>query len=126
MTQRRKWTEEEDQALKHAVEQYEPSWGSVAELYNELLPIKPRTRKQCRERWSEQLDPSLNLEQFTDAERQILFQLHQEHGNCWTDIAEQMPGRSANCIKNEFYSRLSKESANSIAASLQIKDFNGL
>lgn len=36
----------------------------------------------------------------------MLFKLHQQHGNKWARISDELTGRSDNCIKNYFYSTL--------------------
>lgn len=48
------WTKEEDDLLKEVVGNGFRNWGEVA------LKIEGRTAKQCRERWSCNLDPSIN------------------------------------------------------------------
>jgi hypothetical protein len=44
--------------------------------------------------------------EWTPQEEEMLFALHEEVGNKWSLIAHQLPGRSDNCVKNHFYSRL--------------------
>lgn len=37
-----------------------------------------------------------------------MFDLHNEVGNKWAIIGSKLNGRSDNCVKNHFYSRLRK------------------
>ncbi|ELU41752.1 myb-like DNA-binding domain-containing protein [Rhizoctonia solani AG-1 IA] len=48
-----KWTKEEDQALRKGVASFGRMWTKVQEY------VQGRTDAQCRERWSNMLDPSL-------------------------------------------------------------------
>ena len=68
--------------------------------------ITGRTGKQCRERWHNQLDPSIKNTEWTSEEEQILFDSHNKHGNRWATIAKALEGRTDNCVKNHFYSTL--------------------
>lgn len=67
-----------------------------------------RTGKQCRERWHNKLNPDINGDEWDPAEEQLLFHYHDLHGNKWARIAQYLPRRSDNCIKNHFYSTLRK------------------
>ncbi|KAJ6249446.1 transcription repressor myb5 [Anaeramoeba flamelloides] len=98
-----KWTDEEDTLLlKYVKEIGESKWSIVAQK------IPQRTSKQCRERWKNQLDPSLNHGPWTKEEDEILIQKHKELGNKWSQIKRLLPGRSDNMIKNRWNSTLRK------------------
>jgi len=95
------WTKEEDDALTELVKTYgTKSWIQIANN------LPGRRSKQCRERWTNVIDPSLNYTPWTEEEEQILIQLQQESGNRWAAFEEKLPGRSANSIKNYWYSAL--------------------
>jgi hypothetical protein len=53
----------------------------------------PSPHWQCRERWLNHLDPSINKGEWTEEEDQILLKAQAQWGNSWTKIAELLPGR---------------------------------
>lgn len=73
-------------------------WGKVAEK------MPGRTAKQCRERWSNYLDPGLLKTPFTQAEDEKLMLLQRMNGNKWALISREMPGRTENSVKLRFNS----------------------
>lgn len=69
-----------------------------------------RNPKQCRERWTGFLDPSLKIGEWTDEEDARLLHLCKQYGKRWSKIAKQMPGRTADRIKRRFHVILYKTS----------------
>jgi hypothetical protein len=97
------WTREEDQAIIEFVKhEGTKNWAQLA------ARLSGRVGKQCRERWRNHLDPDVNREAWTEQEDQILIELHDKIGNQWVKIAESLPGRSDNAIKNRWNSTLKK------------------
>ena len=98
------WSEEEDKAMKQLVNKYGTSnWTLISSKMG-----KARNGKQCRERWYNQLNPSMKKNNWTINEENILFSKHMQLGNKWADIASFLPGRTLTDIKNHFYSKLRK------------------
>ncbi|XP_010450669.1 PREDICTED: myb-like protein A [Camelina sativa] len=92
-----KWTESEDTELKKLVKEVEPNkWTKIAKK------LKGRTGKQCRERWQNHLHPDIKDVAWSKEEDHILIELHKVVGTKWVNIAQKLPGRSPNCIKNHW------------------------
>ena len=88
------WTAEEDAILRAKRALYGRKWTKIAEF------LPGRAGKQCRERYVNHLDPKLKKGELTDDEEAILIGMHEHHGNKWTVISKQLPGRSDNDVKN--------------------------
>jgi hypothetical protein len=67
-------------------------WREVSGKLESVLGAV-RTVKQCRERYSNQLDPRLRDEPWTPEEHAQLSRLRALHGNQWLLIAAGIPGR---------------------------------
>lgn len=70
------------------------NWVTVASF------MGSRNAKQCRERYHQNLDPSLRHDPITEDEAAKIMDLYHKYGSAWARIAEQLPGRSDNAIKN--------------------------
>ncbi|KAK9063495.1 hypothetical protein SSX86_017365 [Deinandra increscens subsp. villosa] len=68
-----------------------------------------RCGKSCRLRWINYLRPDLKRGGFTEAEEDMIIQLHSRLGNRWSKIAAQFPGRTDNEIKNHWNTRIKKK-----------------
>ena len=99
-----KWTPDEDNLLKDAVQKYgSQNWGTLAKY------VPGRTGKQCRERWLVGLDPSIKKDSWTKEEDDKLVELQEKFGNKWSKFIPYLSGRSSSAIKNRW-SLLSRRS----------------
>jgi hypothetical protein len=78
------WTAEEDEKLLRAVTVYNHSWVEIAAL------IPGRTNDQCRDRWSDCLNPALVKGKWTAKEDQLLIQSVETLGGKWQEISERL------------------------------------
>ncbi|XP_041007949.1 transcription factor LAF1-like [Juglans microcarpa x Juglans regia] len=101
------WSPEEDQRLRNYVLIHgHGCWNSV--------PINAglqRNGKSCRLRWINYLRPGLKRGMFCKVEEETILTLHRALGNKWSQIAQHLPGRTDNEIKNYWHSYLKKKVA---------------
>lgn len=76
--------------------------------------LRGRLPKQCRERWCNQLDPHIKKDGLTSEEWITVKRAHEVYGNRWAEIAKQVPGRTANHIKNQWNTMLRRASADAM------------
>jgi hypothetical protein len=92
-----KWTPDEDALLTESVHEHGmTNWTLISQS------VPGRNGKQCRERWTNQLCPSLNKENWTHQEDITLLQQQRIYGNVWSQVARFLPGRSPSSVKNRW------------------------
>lgn len=104
------WTRQEDETIINFVKEHGcKNWTKLSNL------LPGRIGKQCRERWRNHLDPTINHSNWTTEEDLLLLKLHEQYGNQWVKISKALPGRSENSIKNRWNSTLKKVTPTNIS-----------
>ncbi|XP_065854920.1 MYB-like transcription factor EOBI [Euphorbia lathyris] len=99
------WTLEEDTLLTHYIARHgEGRWNMLAKYAG----LK-RTGKSCRLRWLNYLKPDIKRGNLTPQEQLLILELHSKWGNRWSKIAQHLPGRTDNEIKNYWRTRVQRQ-----------------
>ena len=115
---RSNWSSYEDEILAQVTQTLGLSdWSQITDYFNARMRMivkaeecgsQPprRSIRQCRERYTNQLDPSLNKCPWTHAEDEKLLMLQKQMGNKWSEISKVFHGRTHNGVKNRLHSLL--------------------
>jgi len=112
-----KWTKDEDMRLIAAISRHmlnqkrTASWKQISfhafgckEWENTKLSRgRVRTAKQCRERWTNYLNPVLIRSAWTIEEDECLLHLFGQLKTKWSRIARSLTGRSSESVKNRVH-----------------------
>ena len=106
-TRRGPWLPEEDQTLIQLVTTQGPNnWVRISQH------MQHRSAKQCRERYHQNLKPSLNHEPISSHEGEVIEQMVNEMGKRWAEIARRLGNRSDNAVKNWWNGSMNRRKRN--------------
>ncbi|CAD8177410.1 unnamed protein product [Paramecium pentaurelia] len=100
---KKKWTSSEDQILIEAYKEFGKQWIKISER------LPGRTSKQVRDRYVNQIDPSITHDEWQQEEDKIILEEYNKGGARWAVIAKLLKNRSENQVKNRFYYTLLKK-----------------
>ncbi|CAN6209283.1 unnamed protein product [Urochloa humidicola] len=110
-----RWHLDEDKRLMVCVKLIgSGSWSRIAPF------IPGRTQTQCHERWSNILDPNIDLGKWRPEEDSKLLAAVSEFGPCWSKIATNIPGRNDNMCARRW-NKLCKNQLPALKAAIQLK-----
>lgn len=75
-----------------------PNWRAIS------IIMKTRTPRQCRERYQNYLNPSLEHVNWTKEEDQLILEKFEDVGPKWNMIAKFLHGRTGNSTRNRYQS----------------------
>jgi hypothetical protein len=93
---RSKFTPEEDEELKVLVSQYSTDWKEIA------VRMKTRDPRQCRERWTNYLCPTIIQPNWTERVDRQLEACVAIHGRRWSVIQTYFPDKTDTALKNRY------------------------
>ena len=106
-----KFTPEEDNRLKKFVNNFgESAWDDIAAL------MPGRNPRQCHDRWTYYLSPTINNSPWTEEEDKRIIKLQPEFKGKWVQMSKRFKGRTDIQLKNRWNvlkkSLVSKKSKN--------------
>lgn len=97
----RRWTKEEDDALRAAVENHqEKNWKAIA------AEVPGRNHTQCLQRWTKVLAPGLVKGHWSPHEDDLLRRLVATEQKNWGDVAAKIPGRTSKQCRERWHNHL--------------------
>lgn len=96
-----RWVPQEDKKILEWVEVHGPNkWNQCSDR------LEQRTSKQCRERWTNVLNPHLKRTGLDEQEQVVLYNEMRVNWSSWRVVHKKLYGRTRNMVKNFFYNSL--------------------
>jgi hypothetical protein len=103
ISQRRKFTIDEDSHLRSLVDRFgSKNWDDIARF------VPGRTARQCRDRYKNYLIESIVQAPWTREEDAIVIDRYRQFGPKWAEISRYLSGRSGNHVKNRWHRHLAR------------------
>jgi Myb-like DNA-binding protein FlbD len=103
------WLPDEDETLLQLVHTQGPNnWVRISQH------MQHRSAKQCRERYHQNLKPSLNHEPISSQEGELIERMVNDMGKRWAEIARRLGNRSDNAVKNWWNGSMNRRKRNVI------------
>lgn len=100
---KKRFTPDEDKIIISLVKpNYENDWARISKS------LDKRTARQCRDRWCNYLDPSLNRKEWLPEEDDKLMKLFEQKGPQWKFFSIILNGRSINDVRNRYFKLVRK------------------
>lgn len=97
----RRWTKDEDEALRQAVESHrEKNWKAIA------AEVPGRNHTQCLQRWTKVLAPGLVKGHWSPQEDDLLRRLVASEQKNWGEVAAKIPGRTSKQCRERWHNHL--------------------
>ena len=92
-----KWNKAEDAMLRLVMTNVtKPNWNEISKRFLN------RNARQCQERWTNYLSPTVNNDPWTEQEDELLKQKYNELGSKWSLIARFFTNRTNTNVKNRW------------------------
>lgn len=114
------WNKEEDQFIFSRIQEYGKNWAKISK------EMGTRNSKQIRDRYINVLDPYVNKRMFTPDEDNTILDLFNKYGAKWARIASHFTFRTADMVKNRFYSSISKRMISETNSTIETKSHNDI
>lgn len=114
------WVQEEDNTLLQLVHEQGPNnWVRISQQMHFRSP------KQCRERFHQNLKPSLNHTPISAEEGLMIERMVNEMGKRWAEIARRLGNRSDNAVKNWWNGNMNRKRRGLVAQPTSQRTCNG-
>jgi hypothetical protein len=106
------WLPDKDETLLQLIRNEPNNWVRISQHMQDMSP------KQCRERYHQNLKPSLNHEPISPEEGELIEQMVNNMGKRWAEIARRLRNRSDKAVKDWWNGSMNRRKRPDILASM--------